>query len=71
MRPTRSWRPGLSATRSRCSTNSTVVHGGWPRSRADAEDLVKDTMLKAYTGFRSLRQGTHLKPWLFRIMHNT
>jgi RNA polymerase sigma factor (sigma-70 family) len=28
-------------------------------------------MLKAYTGFRSFRQGTHLKPWLFRIMHNT
>jgi RNA polymerase sigma-70 factor, ECF subfamily len=41
------------------------------RSCADAEDLVQDTMLKAYTGFRSFRQGTHLKAWLFRIMHNT
>jgi RNA polymerase sigma-70 factor, ECF subfamily len=41
------------------------------RSRADAEDLVQDTMLKAYSGFRSFQQGTHLKAWLFRIMHNT
>jgi RNA polymerase sigma-70 factor, ECF subfamily len=41
------------------------------RSRADAEDLVQDTMLKAYARFRSFQQGTHLKAWLFRIMHNT
>jgi RNA polymerase sigma-70 factor, ECF subfamily len=41
------------------------------RSRADAEDLVQDTMMKAYSGFRSFQQGTHLKAWLFRIMHNT
>jgi RNA polymerase sigma-70 factor, ECF subfamily len=41
------------------------------RSRADAEDLVQDTMMKAYSGFRSFQEGTHLKAWLFRIMHNT
>ena len=41
------------------------------RNRADAEDLVQDTMLKAYGRFRSFQQGTHLKAWLFRIMHNT
>jgi len=41
------------------------------RNPADAEDLVQNTMLKAYTGFRSFRQGTHLQAWLFRIMHNT
>src|SRR5258705_6734135 len=41
------------------------------RNHADAEDLVQNTMLKAYTGFRSFRQGTHLQAWLFRIMHNT
>ena len=41
------------------------------RNHADAEDLVQNTMLKAYTGFRSFRQGTHVRAWLFRIMHNT
>ena len=41
------------------------------RSRADAEDLVQDTMMKAYSGFSSFQEGTHLKAWLFRIMHNT
>jgi RNA polymerase sigma-70 factor (ECF subfamily) len=41
------------------------------RNHADAEDLVQNTMLKAYAGFRSFRQGTHLLAWLFRIMHNT
>jgi RNA polymerase sigma-70 factor (ECF subfamily) len=41
------------------------------RSRADAEDLVQDTMMKAYSGFRSFQEGTHIKAWLFRIMHNT
>ena len=50
------------------------LYGGARRmtqSHADAEDLVQDTMLKAYAGFRSFRQGTYLKAWLFRIMYNT
>jgi RNA polymerase sigma-70 factor (ECF subfamily) len=50
------------------------LYGGARRMtarRADAEDLVQDTMLKAYAQFRSFREGTHLKAWLFRIMHNT
>lgn len=41
------------------------------RNHADAQDLVQNTMLKAYAGFRSFQQGTHLQAWLFRIMHNT
>jgi RNA polymerase sigma-70 factor (ECF subfamily) len=41
------------------------------QSRADAEDLVQKTMLHAYIGFRSLRAGTNLKAWLYRILHNT
>jgi RNA polymerase sigma-70 factor, ECF subfamily len=40
-------------------------------SRADAEDLVQDTVLRAYTQFRLFREGTNLKAWLMRIMHNT
>lgn len=37
---------------------------------ADAEDLLQDTLLHAYQGFRSFRDGTNLKAWLFRIQHN-
>jgi RNA polymerase sigma-70 factor (ECF subfamily) len=37
----------------------------------DAEDLVQETMLKAYVGFNTLSDGTNLRAWLFRIMTNT
>lgn len=40
------------------------------RQRADAEDLVQETLLKAYVSFDSYREGTHLKSWLSRIMSN-
>src|ERR1700736_333401 len=41
------------------------------RNRADAEDLVQETYLKAYTAFGSFRPGTNLRVWLYRILTNT
>lgn len=41
------------------------------RNPADAEDLVQETMVKAYSAFRSFRAGTNLKAWLYRILTNT
>src|SRR5262245_45385334 len=40
------------------------------RNRADAEDLVQETVLRAFRGFGGLREGTNLKAWLYRILTN-
>jgi RNA polymerase sigma-70 factor, ECF subfamily len=40
-------------------------------NHADAEDLVQDTVMKAYAHFDSFRSGTNLKGWLLRILTNT
>ena len=37
----------------------------------DAEDLVQDTMIKAYDHFDSFEDGTNCRAWLFRILTNT
>jgi RNA polymerase sigma factor (sigma-70 family) len=39
-------------------------------NHADAEELLQDTMLHAYSGFRSFEPGTNFKAWMFRILHN-
>ena len=36
-----------------------------------AEDLVQDTMLKAYRAWRTYRPGTNAKGWLLTILRNT
>ena len=41
------------------------------RNHADAEDLLQETMMRAYVGFESFRAGSNLKAWLFRILTNT
>ena len=41
------------------------------RNRADAEDLVQETFLKAYRGYDGFEEGTNLRAWLYRILTNT
>lgn len=41
------------------------------RSPRDAEDLVQDALLKAYSHFEKYEPGTNCKAWLFRILTNT
>lgn len=43
----------------------------YTRSRRDAEDLVQDTLLKAFVHFDKYKPGTNCKAWLFRILTNT
>lgn len=37
----------------------------------DANDLLQDTMLKAYTNREKFSDGTNLRAWLYTIMKNT
>jgi RNA polymerase sigma-70 factor (ECF subfamily) len=41
------------------------------RHRANAEDLVQDTMVKALRFRDRFEAGTNLKAWLYTILHNT
>ena len=41
------------------------------RNRADAEDLVQDTYVKAFRHAGQFKRGTNLRAWLYTILHNT
>ena len=41
------------------------------RNRADAQDLVQDTLVKAFRFADRFERGTNLKAWLYTILHNT
>ena len=41
------------------------------RNRADAEDLVQDTYVKAFRQSGQFKRGTNLRAWLYTILHNT
>jgi RNA polymerase sigma factor (sigma-70 family) len=40
------------------------------RNHADAEELLQETLLNAYSGFRNFQPGTNFNAWIFRILHN-
>lgn len=41
------------------------------RNPSDAQDLVQETFVKAFSAFKQFEQGTNLKAWLYRILTNT
>jgi RNA polymerase sigma-70 factor (ECF subfamily) len=41
------------------------------RNERDAEDLVQDSLLRAYRFFDRFERGTNIKAWLFKILTNT
>jgi RNA polymerase sigma-70 factor, ECF subfamily len=41
------------------------------RSHQDAEDLVQETMAKAWAAYEGFEAGTNVRAWLYRIMTNT
>jgi len=40
------------------------------RNRADAEDLVADAVIKAWSAIGTLEDRARFRPWIFRILHN-
>jgi RNA polymerase sigma-70 factor (ECF subfamily) len=43
----------------------------YTRDPVDAQDLVQETVAKAFRSFRQFQQGTNLRAWLYRILHTT
>jgi len=51
-----------------------ALYGGalrFTRNQSEAEDLVQDTLLRAWDKWHQFEQGTNCKAWLFRILTNT
>ena len=46
---------------------ATTIMGG---SRADAEDVVQDALLRALAGLRATGRSIALRPWLFMVVRN-
>ncbi|WP_029112755.1 sigma-70 family RNA polymerase sigma factor [Mycobacterium sp. URHB0044] len=40
------------------------------QNHADAEELLQDAMLHAYSGFHGFEPGTNFRAWIFRILQN-
>ncbi|CAB4846481.1 unannotated protein [freshwater metagenome] len=41
------------------------------RNPSDAEDVLQETFVRAFSAFHQYRDGTNLKAWLYRILTNT
>jgi len=41
------------------------------RDPAEAEDLVQDTMIRAFRFWGTFQQGSNIKAWMFKILKNT
>lgn len=47
------------------------VARAWTSSSNEAEDLVQEAVLKAWTAFGRFRAGTNFKAWLIKVMRNS
>jgi RNA polymerase sigma-70 factor (ECF subfamily) len=71
------WRPGT--RRSGEFEETALVHLDalyrsalrFTRNRAEAEDVLQETFLKAFRGFHRFDPGTNCRAWLFTILRNT
>lgn len=52
--------------------NSAYSFARWlMRNEHDAEDLVQEAYLKAFSNFSSFQSGTNFRAWIFEILRNT